>query len=84
MYKYIKSIDENKLFDEVVGIDKLLVKLEYNAFTKNGRIASDYGSSTKSFKTILRIQNYQKTLKIVLDEYEKKSLDNLEKILEDL
>jgi len=43
MYKfYISQISETK-FEDVVGIDRLLTKLEYNALTENGRIASDYG-----------------------------------------
>ena len=43
MYKFIRSQEENKNIDDIVGIDKLLLKLEYNALTEEGRIASDYG-----------------------------------------
>ena len=34
-------------FEDVTGIDKLLIKLEYNAFSEEARIASDYGVPQK-------------------------------------
>lgn len=46
MYKFYLSRKNNIEFDDVVGIDKLLVKMEYNAFTDQGRLASDYGVPT--------------------------------------
>src|SRR5690606_8645713 len=42
MYKFWSSINYDINFEEVNGIDKLLIKLEYNAFSEEARIASDY------------------------------------------
>lgn len=83
LYKYIRSKKENK--EDVVGIDKLLSKLEHNAFTKVGKLASDYGVP-------YQIVNYYDTLETNLqtaqqirekfDGYEKKAFENFEKILD--
>lgn len=43
MYKYSLSQRDSKPFDEVPGLDRLLAKLEYNAFSDQAKIASDYG-----------------------------------------
>lgn len=43
LYKLFISQTSKQSYDEVVGIDRLLTKLEYNAFTVEGRIVSDYG-----------------------------------------
>ena len=43
MYKFCVSQETGVQFKEIAGIDKLLVKLEYNALTEKGRIASDFG-----------------------------------------
>ena len=43
MYKFYLSKQTDTPFEDITGIDKLLVKLEYNALTNEGRIASDYG-----------------------------------------
>ena len=47
MYKYFLSSQENITMDEVSGIDRLLLKLEYNATSDKGRLASDYGVPSK-------------------------------------
>ena len=47
MYKYHLTKTENKKFDEVTGFDKLLMKLEYNAFSDQAKIASDFGVPQK-------------------------------------
>lgn len=83
LYKYIRSKKENK--EDVPGIDKLLSKLEHNAFTKLGKLASDYGVP-------YQIVNYYDTLEInpqiarqikeKFDGYEKKAFENFEKILD--
>ena len=39
MYKLHISNQGNKTYEEVAGIDKLLVKLEYNAISDEARIA---------------------------------------------
>lgn len=43
MYKYRISVVTLKALDDVPGIDRLLTKLEYNAFSDKAKIASDYG-----------------------------------------
>lgn len=43
MYKYHMSQKLSKSFEEVQGLDRLLTKLEYNAFSDQAKIASDYG-----------------------------------------
>jgi len=43
MYKYRISILNAQIFDDVQGLDRLLTKLEYNAFSDQAKIASDYG-----------------------------------------
>ena len=83
LYKYIRSKKENK--EDVPGIDKLLSKLEHNAFTKLGKLASDYGVP-------YQIVNYYDTLEInpqiarqikeKFDGYEKKAFEIFEKILD--
>ncbi|PLX59254.1 MAG: helicase [Vibrio alginolyticus] len=47
MYKYAISSSNNVDMEEVSGIDRLLLKLEYNATTEKGRLASDYGVPSK-------------------------------------
>ncbi len=82
-YKYIRSKKEKK--EDVSGIEKLLSKLEHNAFTKVGKLASDYGVP-------YQIVNYYDTLEInpqvarqireKFDGYEKKAFENFERILD--
>jgi hypothetical protein len=43
MYKFHISNITSTPFDEIVGLDILLVKLEYNALSQEGKFASDYG-----------------------------------------
>jgi late competence protein required for DNA uptake (superfamily II DNA/RNA helicase) len=43
MYKYRISLLTHKPIDEVQGLDRLITKLEYNAFSDRAKIASDYG-----------------------------------------
>jgi hypothetical protein len=43
MYKFYMSIKSSRKFSEVVGIDRLITKLEYNALSEEGKIASDFG-----------------------------------------
>lgn len=47
MYKYFCVTKNKGVFSEITGIDKLLVKLEYNAVSEKGRLASDYGVPNK-------------------------------------
>ncbi|MFV0480375.1 MAG: hypothetical protein ACK5LP_00145 [Campylobacteraceae bacterium] len=74
MFKICISIKENKTVDDVSGIDILLTKLEYNAFSEEAKIASDYGVPSKivayydsktpeQAKSIINsFDNYEKTI----------------------
>ena len=50
IYKYINSSANNCSIEDVPGVDRLLSKLEYNAFSEKGRLASDYGVSNNLLK----------------------------------
>ncbi|HEC8326890.1 TPA: DEAD/DEAH box helicase family protein [Providencia rettgeri] len=76
MYKYYRSITENINFSDVFGIEKLLVKLEYNAISEKGRLASDYGVPSKiiefydngeSKKGIRDFDDYEKTKFLLIE-----------------
>ena len=80
MYKFIISNRNNQKFEDIVGIDKLLVKFEYNALTEEGRIASDYGVPSKV------VDYYENTdkqadIKKGFDNYELQSFEKVEKII---
>lgn len=84
MYKFRVSQHQNKEFEDIIGIDKLLIKLEYNAFSPEARIASDYGvpqrivefydSKTVSAKNSI-LQSF--------DNYEKQIYQRIKKIIEE-
>lgn len=80
MYKFIISNRNKQKFEDVMGIDKLLVKFEYNALTDEGRIASDYGVPSKV------VDYYENTdrqaeIKKGFDNYEFQSFEKVEKII---
>ncbi|MCT4303363.1 DEAD/DEAH box helicase family protein [Elizabethkingia anophelis] len=82
MYRFIQSQKTKKPFDEVAGIDKLLVKLEYNALTDNGRIASDFGVPSNVLDYYESDDNRRKSeIKSKFDNYEKSIFDKVEKII---
>ena len=47
MYKFYISQRDSIPYEDTTGIDVLLIKLEYNAFSEEARIASDYGVPQK-------------------------------------
>ena len=47
MYKFYISERDRIPYEDATGIDVLLIKLEYNAFSEEARIASDYGVPQK-------------------------------------
>lgn len=79
MYKYIMSTEGYGKFDEIAGIDKLLLKFEYNALTSEGRMASDYGvpSSIVEYYEKGKKQNIRETF----DEYESESFKRIDNII---
>ena len=83
LYKFIRSKKENK--KDVAGIDKLLSKLEHNAFTKVGKLASDYGVPYQIVNYYDALETNPKVaqqIKERFDGYEKKAFENFERILD--
>lgn len=80
MFRFIQAQENNKSFEDVTGIDKLLVKLEYNALTEYGRIASDYGVPSS---VVEYYENKDKSndIKANFDNYELKIFDRIERII---
>ena len=83
MYKYYISKIENKALDETSGIDILLIKLEYNAFTEEARIASDYGVPNKIVAYYdAKTTEQAKTIQNSFDSYEKSTFEKVKKIIQ--
>ncbi len=80
MYRFIQAQENAKEFEDVAGIDRLLVKLEYNALTENGRIASDYGVPS-SIVEYYENADKSKDIKANFDNYEMKIFDRIETII---
>lgn len=79
MYKYHRSKTEEISFEEVSGIDRLLTKLEYNALTKKGKQASDYGVPSKVLQFYENSNDEE--LKNSFDEFERKAFNSVEKVI---
>ncbi|MEA9414339.1 helicase-related protein [Flavobacterium sp. PL02] len=69
MYKFCISQETSRPFKEITGIDKLLVKLEYNALTEKGRIASDFGVPSNIVE-YYENENNSATIREGFDSYE--------------
>lgn len=80
MFRFILSQRNNKTFEDITGIDRLLLKLEYNALTENGRIASDYGVPS-SVLEYYENEEKSKDIKANFDNYEMKIFDRIETII---
>lgn len=80
MYKLSQSQKTNQKFEEVSGIDRLLTKLEYNALTENGRIASDFGVPSSIVDYYESTDNAE-NIKSQFDSYEKNIFEKVEKII---
>lgn len=81
MYKYRMTQISSVEFDDVRGLDKLLMKFEYNAITDEGRIVSDYGVPTK---VLDYYENPKKSneIKASFDDYELRSFIKVNQIIE--
>lgn len=79
MYKFVQSQKTKKEFEDIIGIDKLLMKLEYNATSEKGRLASDYGVPNK----IIEFYDHEENQKIrkKFDSYEESKFQAIENIL---
>ena len=78
MYKYYLSIKENRQFDQITGIDAILLKMEYNANTEKGRLASDYGVPQKVLEYYDLNNDINK--KNAFDSYENRIFEKVERI----
>lgn len=80
MYKFSQSKRTNQSFEEISGIDRLLTKLEYNALTAEGRIASDYGVPSSIVDYYENGDNAE-NIKAQFDTYENVMFERIEKII---
>lgn len=80
MYKFFISKKTGQLFDDVIGLDRLLTKLEYNAFTEKGRIASDFGVPSSIIDYYENADNGDE-IKNAFDNYELNIFEKVEKII---
>ncbi|WP_316839279.1 helicase-related protein [Pedobacter gandavensis] len=84
MYKFWDSKQKGLNFEEVSGIDKLLIKLEYNAFSDEARVASDYGVPQKIIDYYDSTNsNDKKAVLDTFDKYEKEIYQKVKKIIEE-
>lgn len=84
MYKYIESQKLDVEIDKVSGIDKLLIKLEYNAFSEEARIASDFGVPQKIVDYYDSANaNDSKRILNEFDAYERTVFERIKRIIEE-
>lgn len=84
IYKALQSQKNNTPIDEVVGIDRLLSKLEYNALTEHGKIISDYGAPNaiiEYYEAYSASPQQAKILEKNFDSYEKDFLEKIRNII---
>lgn len=79
MYKFYLSKKENRPFNQITGIDAILLKMEYNANTERGRLASDYGVPQKVLEYY--DSNNDMSKKDAFDSYEKHIFEKVERII---
>ena len=77
MYKFHQSQKRNIDMNDVAGIDRLLMKLEYNALTEQGRIASDYGVHG----TIVNYYEQDRKVNFEFDSYEQTIFNKIDSII---
>ncbi|EXG77679.1 superfamily II helicase [Xylanibacter oryzae DSM 17970] len=83
MYKYYLSKTTNTPFEKVVGIDSVLMKFEYNSYTHNGRIVSDFGVPQKIIDYYeVAEDSKKKQLQKGFDNFERKVFNDVQKIVE--
>lgn len=82
MYKYYISKLESKTVEETSGIDILLIKLEYNAFSEEAKIASDYGVPNKIVAYYdAKTSEQARTIQNSFDSYERNIFEKVKKII---
>jgi hypothetical protein len=80
MYKFYQSKVQQVDIDQITGIDRLLTKLEYNALTENGRIASDYGVPSNVVE-YYENTDQQAQIKGRFDPYENSVFERVDRIV---
>jgi len=80
MYKFVESKRTNTDINEIIGIDKLLRKLEYNATSELGKLASDYGVPSKIIDYYDN-EERREEIKKSFDSFELKKFEQLENII---
>jgi hypothetical protein len=80
MYKLVLSEDNKIPFEQANGLDKLLTKLEYNALTEHGRIASDFGVPS-SIVDYYEDNINAEQIKASFDSYESLIFEKVEKLI---
>lgn len=81
MYKFRISQITGKQYNDINGLDKLLLKFEYNALTDEGRIVSDYGVPVKVLE-YFENKVESKVIKENFDSYELSVFEKVSKIVE--
>lgn len=81
MYKFLESQKKEVSFYDIHGIERLLMKLEYNAVSEEGRLASDYGVPSKIIEYYDNEEN-RDTIRKQFDTYEEEKFKKIEAILE--
>ncbi len=79
MYKVERSQSLKKDFEEIKGLDRLLIKLEYNAFSKEARIANDYGVPSSIIKYY--DSDPKERIKIKFDKYEEEIFKKIQNLI---
>ena len=85
IYKEYICIKESKAFDEVAGLDGILVKFEYNADTLLGRQVSDLGAALKVVKYFDTISDKEASERVLrtMDAYELENKEDIERLLKE-
>lgn len=83
LYKYHLSLLKKVSFDDILGFDRLLSKLEYNAFSPQAKIASDYGATSNIIDYYEQSSNQfsQTLIKQHFDTYEQKLFEKIELLM---
>lgn len=81
IYIHIESEKTGKSNDDIVGITLLLKKLEHNALTDEGKLASDYGVPPKVID-YFESEDSSKEIRKTFDDYEHKMFDRVVKIMD--
>ena len=83
MYKYYISKIKNIAFEDVTGIDAILLRMEYNAKTQKGRVASDYGVPQRVLNYYDADENEKILIMNNFDKYELSIFNKIDNFITD-